>query len=159
MKTAFVVMQCVRDYSQSSEIPILVTTSPELAASKVTEMEARKHTARFSTNDKIVRHMKQWDIDYPSPPRVSPTLRLVELPTFSKHKNKWTKEQLAEYNAVDSANKKKQIEATEPFYSWMKRRYIEQKRFTETFAQQKQDDLLNLNEDTFWEIQTAPFVE
>ena len=155
MTTVFVVMQVVSDYDSSSSIPVLVTPYRPIADKFIEAMKARL-VVRNAAGDAIDQHMATYNSCTPRPPFV----RFVDqpLPHYGPKKSKWTPEQRAKYKVVKKANQDGHIAAGKPMNDWAHTRYEEMKRFTATFPQQVQDDLV-LDKETFWEIEEVLFAE
>jgi hypothetical protein len=113
--------------------------------------------ARNLTYESINKYMAEWEITNPKPRHQ--IVKEKSLPDYGRSRNKWSKEQLAEYKAIQKANEDRRINAVKPLYNWSQERYAEQKRFTESLPQQEKDDLNNLRDDLYWEIEEVPFEE
>ena len=155
MTTVFVVMQVVSDYDGFSSIPVLVTPYQPIADKFVEKMKARL-VVRNAADDAINQHMATYNSITPRP--YTTKFQETPLPHYGPKKSKWTAEQRAEYEVVKKANQDGHIAAGKPMWDWAHTRYEEMKRFTATFPQQVQDDLV-LDKETFWEIEEVPFAE
>jgi hypothetical protein len=155
MNTIYVVTENEYDYDSSSSIPILATFTKAKAEAKVAEMLA-KQAKRVVNNDLLIQHMNNWDIANPRPNYRLPTEKAY--PNYGPQRNKWSKEQIAEYDAVKQSNKDKLEKAVQPVRDWTLERMAEQKAFITTFPADEQGDWY-IGDKLCWEIEDVPYEE
>lgn len=154
MTTVLVVMQCYHDYDDAWASPILVTSSQAKADAKIKELTDRQ-VVRNAAMETVHAHMEAWRAANPRPP--VPNVREKSLPNYGPKRGKWSVEQLAEYKAIKESNQLLHVNAIKPLQEWAQRNLAEDQRFTATFPQAVQDDIKNIDERTFWEIEEVPF--
>jgi hypothetical protein len=154
MKTIYVVVENVYDYDDSYSNPILVTPSKVTADAKVAEMENR--FAQKKKAQELVRaHIAEWDTVNKRPRPLDVTAK--SLPNYGPQRNKWSKEQIAEYNMVLQGNHDRVTNALKPDHDWCKARYDEQIRFTKTLSEQDQVDLKEIQDKSSWIVEEVPY--
>lgn len=153
-ETVLVVMQCHHDYDDSWSTPILVTSSQAKADEKVKEMTDRQ-AVRNDAVKAIYAHMEAWRAANPRP-HIS-TVKEKPLPNYGHKRSKWSPEQLAEYKAIKDSNQQKHADAIKPLQEWARNNLAEDYRITATFPQNVQEDIRNISEKSFWEIEEVPF--
>jgi len=154
MNTLLVVMQCYHDYEDAWASPILVTSSQAKAEAKVKEMTDRQ-VVRNAAVTSIQAHMEAWRAANPRPTLVA--FKEKALPNYGPKRNKWSAEQLAEYKTIKDQNQAGRIAEMQPMHGWAQRSYAEHQQFTATFPQQVQEDIRDMDDKTFWEIEEVPY--
>jgi hypothetical protein len=154
MTSLLVVMQCHHDYDDAWASPILVTSSQARADAKVKEMTDRQ-VVRNSAMASIRAHMDAWRAANPRPR--TPAFKEKPLPNYGPKRSKWSPEQLAEYKAIKEANQAGHCTAIQPLQEWAQRNLAEDRRFTATFPKEVQDDIHNIDEKSYWEIEEVPY--
>jgi len=129
MDSIFVVTQCTRDYDDSWATPIFATPDRAKADNKITEMKARQINRKV-VYDRLNQHMKEWEESNPRPREV-----------------------------LEKPKKKGQMGLSKSFSDWAKERYAEHSSFVATISQVDHDDLLDLDDRLFWEIEVIPYEE
>lgn len=149
-----VVMQCHTDYEDSWATPILVTTDKDKAEAKVKEMTDRQLVRNAAANATMA-HMEAWRAANPRPNVVA--FKEKALPNYGSKRHKWSPEQLAEYKSAKDHNQAGHAAALQPMHEWAQRNLSENRRFNSTFSQDVQNDVVNITEKSYWEIEEVPW--
>lgn len=111
----FVVMAGSGSYDSYRESPVSVCFDAAKAQEVVQGMTDRM-AHRLSLQSQITMGMAQWQVANPIPVYKEPKLK--PLPDFGPKRNKWSSEQLTEYQAVKKSNRVKQAAALVTGRAW-----------------------------------------
>lgn len=153
-KIIFVLMQCDVGYESSSSMPICSSFDKKKMEDLADEMLIRRGERNKAKELQRI-NMAAYDAANPRPPYTN--YRESVLPSFPGKQNAWTAEQKGIYTKARIKGEQERHAAGKILRDWSQKRYDNDLKFLASHPLQVQEDLQNMVEDTFWEIEEVPF--